>query len=419
MTQKPNEPVDARIRLAISRWPADAPRGAVSSFCYEHGISRNTFYKILTRARQESPAAALQPRSKRPKTSPRTLSGEIKQQAVDVRASLAASGLDHGPISVYEKMKALGMDTPSVASLARIFRAAGVARVEPKKRPRASYRRFVYPAPNCLWQLDATEYVLTGGGKAVIFQLIDDHSRLAVASVVATGETSEAAVEVVKKGIAAHGVPQRLLSDNGAALNPSRRGSEGQLVTYLTSLGVEAITGRPGRPTTQGKNERFHQTLFRYLDSQPMAESVAELQAQVDVFDLIYNTQRSHQGLPGRITPAAAWAATEAADPPRPVPVLDPMVPEGAPLAAGTTWEGECSRKVKKRGQVVIKKVWYQISTPLAGQRIHAVWDHAKILFVDADGVILIEHPLPSPGTTYVGNGQRSGHRPSSTGTHC
>lgn len=118
----------------------------------------------------------------------------------------------------------MGLTAPAVASLARIFREAGVGKEEPRKRPRAAYRRFVYPAPNCCWQLDAAEYVLTGGRKAVIFQLQDDHSRLAVASHVATGETSEAALAVVKKGIDEHGVPQKLLTDNGAALNPSRRG---------------------------------------------------------------------------------------------------------------------------------------------------------------------------------------------------
>jgi len=198
----------------------------------------------------------------------------VVQQAIGVRASLEQSGLDHGPISVHEKMRSLRMEpVPSTASLARIFRDAGVARVEPRKKPRASYRRFVYPAPNACWQLDGREYVLTGGRKCVILQLIDDHSRLAVASHVAWGETSEGAITVVKKGITAHGVPQRLLSDNGAALNPSRRGVLGQLVAYLRSLGVEPITGKPYKPTTQGKNERFHQTLFRYLDKQPLADS--------------------------------------------------------------------------------------------------------------------------------------------------
>ncbi len=170
-----------------------------------------------------------------------------------MRAALESSGLDHGPISVHDKMVSLGMHVPSPASLARIFREKNVARSEPKKKPRAAYRRFVYPAPNACWQLDATEYVLTGGRKCVIFQLQDDHSRLAVASHVASGETSEAALAVVAKGIAALGVPQRLLTDNGMALNPSRRGWEGRLVTYVSSLGVEAITGKPYKTDHAGK----------------------------------------------------------------------------------------------------------------------------------------------------------------------
>lgn len=77
------------------------------------------------------------------------------------------------------------------------------------------------------------------------------------------GRPRRARSRSLQKGITAHGVPQRLLTDNGAALNPSRRGAVGQLVTYVEALGVEAITGKPYKPTTQGKNERFHQTLNR------------------------------------------------------------------------------------------------------------------------------------------------------------
>ena len=68
---------------------------------------------------------------------------------------------------------------------------------------------------------------------------------------------------------------------------------------HVSRLGVDAITGKPYKPTTQGKNERFHQTLFRYLDKQPLADSLDDLQAQVDAFDRIYNTQRPHQGPTG------------------------------------------------------------------------------------------------------------------------
>ena len=152
----------------------------MTTFCAEHSISRKTFYVLRRRARLEGPAA------------------------------LERSGLDHGPISVHDKMASMGLKAPSPAWLARLFRDQGVARSEPSKRPRAAWRRFVYPAPNACWQLDATEYVITQGRKVVIFQLQDDHSRLAVASLVASSETSQAAIDVFDKGVAARGVPQRL-----------------------------------------------------------------------------------------------------------------------------------------------------------------------------------------------------------------
>jgi putative transposase len=389
----------------------------VSTFCLEHDISRKTFYAIRARVGTEGPAAALEPRSRRPKTSPSRLTDDLKRQALGVRVALEASGLDHGPISVHEKMRSLGITpVPSIASLARIFREAAVARVEPKKKPRAAYRRFVYPAPNACWQLDATEYVLTGGRKCVIFQLIDDHSRFAVASYVAWGETSEGAIAVVKKGINAHGVPQRLLSDNGAALNPSRRGIVGQLVTYVTGLGVEAITGKPYKPTTQGKNERFHQTLFRFLDKQPIADSLGELQHQVDAFDRVYNTERPHQGLPGRVTPQTAWLATDKAEPPRPQPDPGPVNPPGSRHHTADTPSapGDAIRiaRVERGGGIRIHGVYFQIGADRAGQTIYVVSEPDTISFTDSAGTIILEHQHPAPGVTYVSNGRPRGRRP-------
>ena len=320
-------------------------------FCVEHGISRKTFYALRARAREEGAASVLQPKSRRPHSSPTRISETVKQQALDVRAALEHSGWDHGPISVHDKMTAMGLQAPSVASLARIFREKGVSRLEPKKKPRSAFRRFVYPAPNACWQLDATEYVLAGGRPCVIFQLEDDHSRLAVASHVAAGETAEGALAVMKKGIAAHGVPQRLLSDNGVALNPSRRGAIGQLVAYVTALGVEPITGKSYHPQTQGKNERFHQTLFRWLDKQPLAESIEHLQTLVDEFDQHYNTARPHQGLPDRITPRQAWDRTPAAPAPTPRPP--------APTGPGTA--GDALRVVRAHGDISIHSITFQL----------------------------------------------------------
>ncbi len=305
----------------------------------------------------------------------------------------------------------------SLKTSVTVFRQAGVARAEPKKKPRSAWRRFVYPAPNACWQLDATEYVLTGGRRCVIFQLIDDHSRYAVASHVAWGETAEAAIVVFDKAVAAHGVPQRLLSDNGVALNPSRRGFLGQLVDHVSSLGVEAITGKPYKPTTQGKNERFHQTLFRYLDKQPLADTLALLQAQVDAFDHIYNTERPHQGLPGRVTPRMVWEATAKVEAPRPKP--DPPffvraaakryrpAPVPSDLPSGTR-----VKKLTTAGTFMLAGVTYKVDGRRALEEVLVITDGDKITVADLQGEILIEHTRPAPEVTYVGNGRPRGPRP-------
>lgn len=405
----------------------------MTTFCAEHGISRKTFYAILARAKTEGQAAALEPRSRRPRTSPNRITEEVRQQALGVRAALESSGLDHGPVSVHDKLLALGMTpVPSVASLARIFRTEGVARAEPKKKPRSAWRRFVYPAPNACWQLDATEYVLAGGRRCVIFQLIDDHSRLAVASHVALGETSQAALAIVNKGIAAHGVPQRLLSDNGLAMNPTRRGMVGRLVTHLKALGVEPITGKPHKPTTQGKNERFHQTLFRWLDKQPLAASLRQLQAQVDQFDHIYNTQRPHQALPGRMTPQEAWDATPVAKPPTsaagalriinattqpapPAPLLSSLrssLPASEPALPSPSRrelyrsvpaaEGLRTTTVRRNGTVRARRIDFLIGRQHSGQTVYILYHATTLEFFDRNGTFIAEADWPAPETTYV-----------------
>jgi putative transposase len=374
-----------------------------------------------------SAPTALEPRSRRPRASPSKITDAVKEQAVAVRAALESSGLDHGPISVHDKMHTIGLpEVPSTASLARIFGQTGVARLEPKKKPRSAWRRFVYPAPNACWQLDGTEYVLTGGRRCVILQLIDDHSRYAVASHVGWGETSEAAIAVFDKAVAAHGVPQRLLSDNGQALNPSRRGVLGQFVVHLMGLGVEPITGKPYTPTTQGKNERFHQTLFRYLDKQPLADSLAELQAQVEAFDHIYNTQRPHQGLPGRVTPQTAWEDTGKAEAPRPKaeaflpsqarvqPQRDMPVPTDLP-------PDTVAKKLTSADVFNLDKIFYMIGAKHRFQQTLVISDGEqpgdKITVTDLQGEILIEHTRPEPGVTYVGNRQHRQTQPKDTET--
>ena len=234
----------------------------------------------------------------------------------------------------------------------------------------------------------------------------------AVGCALAGGETAEGALAVVRKGIAKHGVPQRLLTDNGSAFNTSRRGWEAQLTAYVTALGVSAITGKPGKPTTQGKNERFHQTLFRWLDKQPLAESIEQLQEQVDRFDVIYNTERPHQGLPGRVTPQRAWDATPVAEPPRPrLSPAQPVLLEPAGEAPGVMFDigNMWDTRVTSAGFVRVRGVTYQIARELAGHTIYVEELDAGVRFRDHTGELLLEHPWPEPGVKHVSNGRPRG----------
>ena len=318
-----NEPIDPRVRLAISQWPDDAPRGAVSTFCAEHGISRKSFYELRKRAKTDGPAAVLEPRTRRPRSSPSKLTDEVK--AAGVAGARGAGGLRAGPRADQRARQDArdgpGPTVPSTASLARIFREAGVARLEPKKKPRSAWRRFVYPAPNACWQLDATEYVLTGGRKCVIFQLIDDHSRYAVASHVAWGETAKDAITVFDKAVAAHGVPQRLLSDNGLALNPSRRG----LPRPARRARVPARRRGDHRQAVQADHPGQERTLPpdpvplpRQAAARPRRSPSCRPRSTRSTTSTTPNAPT--RDCPGRITPLAAWEATPKADPPRPKP---------------------------------------------------------------------------------------------------
>ena len=132
-------------------------------------------------------------------------------------------------MSVRHQMLRAGLPAPSRATLARIFTRNGAVTPQPQKRPHTSWRRFTFARVHECWQVDATIVALAKGSpdgrEAVVFQLLDDHSRFILGSIVAGSETSAAAVAVVQAAVAAHQPPVLLLSDNGSAFNPHRRGA--------------------------------------------------------------------------------------------------------------------------------------------------------------------------------------------------
>lgn len=313
-----------QIRAAIINYDPTQPNAlSVTEFCRAHKISRSVFYKIRTRSQQES-TAALHPRSRAPKQPARRYGRQVVNELVRIRKQLKADGWDYGPRTIYyeaaisESFPAATL--PSPATIARLLASVGHVDASPKKRPKSSYIPFVRATAMSLWQLDAFEYDLINGQTVTIYQLLDDSTRFDVGTTAhIRAENSTDAKSVLADAIAAHGAPQEVLSDNSSAFNQLRQGTIGAVEIFLASHGTMPISGLPGKPTTQGKNERSHQTLVRFLDAQRPA-TIDQLRQEIRRFRDQYNSRRPHQSL-NDATPAQAWNLVEHTPATQPIPM--------------------------------------------------------------------------------------------------
>ena len=300
-------------------------------------MSRSWFYEVRARARDTDPLSAMGPRP-RPRRGrhAQAIPVEVEELAVRIRKELADAGWDHGPVTVRHRLGELGLTAPAASTLARVFTRRGMVLAQPQKRPRSSYRRFEFATVHECWQLDAFQSTLADGSICAVYQVLDDRSRALLASHVTATETAAGAITVIDKAIAAHQVPVLLLTDNGGAFNQTRPWSVQPAGHPPAGLGCRAITGRPGHPQTQGKDERVHQTTQRWLAARPRPVTEAGLLALVEDFDQQYNTTRPHQSLAMR-TPAQVLADEPHAVPPVPPEPTTPAPGDQCePAAAGS-----------------------------------------------------------------------------------
>ena len=105
--------------------------------------------------------------------------------------------------------------------------------------------------------------------------MIDDHSRLLVASRAFVTAKAADVVETFHLGVSALGLPASMLTDNGAIFTAESRNGACAIELELLALGVDYKHSRPYHPQTCGKVERFHQTLKKWLAKQRRARTVA------------------------------------------------------------------------------------------------------------------------------------------------
>jgi hypothetical protein len=148
-----------------------------------------------------------------------------------------------------------------------------------------------------------------------VLNIIDDHSRLCVASRAFVTTRAPDVVRTLHKAAATWGYPESFLTGNGLIFGAHHQhNTAGNLELELLSLGIRSKHSRPYHPQTCGKVERFHQTLKKYLARQDPTHTKKQLQAQLDRFTQYYNQIRPHRAI-GRRTPAGAFTAREKAHP--------------------------------------------------------------------------------------------------------
>lgn len=365
----------------------------VTRAAQEYGYSRRHLHRLLTQYR-EGGLEALEPRSRRPKSNPAATPEHVRDRIIELRQQLTADGLDAGPLTIAWHLEREGQQPPSTSTIRRILHSAGLVTPEPRKRPKNSYIRFEASQPNETWQSDFTHWRLADGTDIEILNWLDDHSRYLLSCTAHAPVTGDAVITTFLANTDRHGTPASTLTDNGVVYTARFVGGRNAFEYLLPMLGTRQKNGSPGHPQTQGKIERFHQTLKRYLAAQPATTQISELQTQLDTFQHHYNEQRPHRAN-NRNTPGNTYRATPKA--------LPTKRREGHYRLRYDRVDNDGHMSLRRAGRMH----HLGIGKPHRGKRILAIIDETTITITHLDtGEILSEHHI-DPTRGYWRNQQK------------
>ncbi len=381
------------MRLMDAPLQVGAPIENVAEWCRLNGVDRRTFYRHRARVAAEG---AWTERSRRPQHSP-TATGEwLTGRIVALRTELEPdNGADNIHAGLLEEATGPdwppGLRVPSRATINRVLGRADLLVRNPRKRPKSSYRRFAYARPRDCFQIDGSEHTLADGSVVVAIDIIDDCSRVWVASHVAPAETSAAALTALTGAVAEFGAPGLVLADNGSAFtggpNKARLTRPARFTAAVLALGARLVHSTPYHPQTLGKCERLHQTATKLLDHffPGPAASIAELQARLDTVRAHYNTRRRHSAVGS--TPQRAWDQAPAHGGPDQLPLqTDATVHRLTVIPHGTVSLGAHRIRLGARH---------------GGQQVTALVNGPRVTFHALDGQLL-GHVTLDPAISYA-----------------
>ena len=266
------------------------------------GIPRTTFYRWYDRYLSGGPEA-LEDRSPKPSRIWNRIPNDIRDQIIKL-------ALDESELSPRE-LAVRFTDTEnyfvSEASVYRLLKAHDLITSPAFIVIKAADEfRDKTTAINQLWQTDFTYLKVIGWGWLYLSTILDDYSRYIIAWKLCTTMKAGDVTDTLEIALQASGCDQanvvhkpRLLSDNGASY------ISGDLAEWLDDKGMSHVRGAPYHPQTQGKIERWHQTLKNRI----LLENYffpADLKAQIEAFIDYYNHQRYHESL-DNLTPADVY----------------------------------------------------------------------------------------------------------------
>lgn len=368
---------------------------SVTEAARRYGYSRQHVHKLL-RIYREHGLAGLEERSRRPKSNAKAVSVELKRCIIELRCNLTRLGLDAGPQTIAWHLQRRGLQSPSTSTIRRILHAANLIRSQPQKRPKSSVMRFEATQPNETWQGDFTHWRLADESTVEIINWLDDHSRLLLCckayNRVGGGEVTSTFTACLRE----YGTPASTLTDNAVVYTGRFVKGRAPFEVLLARLGITQKNGHPGHPQTQGKIERFHQTLKRHLKALPPAQDLTELQGQLDAFKELYNCRRPHRGLAQRRTPQEAYQAT----------------PKAVPTQGDAVHYRVRTDRVDDSGHVSLRRDGIMhhlgVNTKHAGRHVKILIDQDTATVIDHQtGEILSKHVI-DPTKNYWRNQLRS-----------
>jgi putative transposase len=214
---------------------------------------------------------------------------------------------DHSPREIACWISDHGGFTISESTVYRVLKRHGLIReVKVAGFPAGKEYRIKTTRPNEQWQSDASYFFVVGWGWYYLISVLDDYSRMILAWELKTDMTSASISEVVEQAVEWTGMKKvpvqdrtRLVSDNGSSYLSHA------FEEYLRMLQIRHIRSAPHHPQTNGKIERFHETLKARLNLL-VYTSPEQLRAAMVEFIEFYNHRRYHEGV-GNVTPADVY----------------------------------------------------------------------------------------------------------------